>query len=110
MTGFQMRPRRTREKEHQIDFFPQIAVPLLVRDVFEPVEVRHGGIVEQHVDPAVRVYGEIDQRLTVGSFGQVTWLEGDHRSTLGADHFSRGFRGGYVYIAADDRSILVSEC
>jgi hypothetical protein len=40
----------------------------------------------------------------------MAWLQGDHRSTLGADHFSRCFRGGGVHIAADDRSILVSEC
>src|SRR5271155_4496843 len=105
-----MSPRRTREEKYQIDFFPQIAVPLLVRDVFEPVEVRRGSIIEQHVDPAVRAHGKIDQRSTLGGIGQVGWLQGDHRATLSADHFSRGFRGGDVYIAADDRSILVGEC
>src|SRR5205807_4303485 len=76
----------------------------------KPVEVRHGGVVEQHVDPAVGAYGELDQRLTVGRFGQIAWLHGAHRSAVGADHCSGGSRGGDVYIAADDRGILVSEC
>jgi hypothetical protein len=39
----------------------------------------------------------------------ITWLQGDHRSALGADHRNRGFRRGDVYIAADDRRILASE-
>ena len=110
VAGLQMRPRRTREEEHQIDFFPQIAVPLLVRDVFEPVEVRHRGVVEQHVDPPVLVDGEIDQSLALGGLGQVAWLKGDHRSALGADHFSCGFSRGGVHVATDDRRTLSSEC
>ncbi len=104
-----MRPRRTREEEHQIDFFPQIAVPLLVRDVFEPVEVRHGGIVEQHVDPAVRACGEIDQRLTVGRFGQLAGLQRLHRSALPPNHSNGRFRGFDVQIAANDRRPLARE-
>jgi hypothetical protein len=89
--------------------FPQIAVPFFVRDVFEPVEVRHRGVVEQHVDPPVRAHGEIDQGLTRGRFGQVTGLKGDHRSALGADHFSRSFSRGDVHVATDDRRPFSSE-
>jgi len=40
-----------RVRKNQVYFFPQIAVPFLVGDVFELVEVRHRGVVEQHVDP-----------------------------------------------------------
>ena len=38
--------RRTGEEEHQIDFFPKIAPPLLVGNVLDPIEVRHRGVVE----------------------------------------------------------------
>src|ERR1700758_3317796 len=55
-----------RVKKNQVYFFPQIAVPFLVGDGFEPVEVRHCGVVEQHLDPPVLVHGAIDQRLTLG--------------------------------------------
>jgi hypothetical protein len=50
---------------------PQIAVPFLVGGVFEPVEIRHRGVAEQHVDPPVLAHGGIDQRLTLGRFGQM---------------------------------------
>ena len=42
-----------------------MAVRLLVRNVFEPVEVRHGGIVEEHVNPAKGARCKINQRLTL---------------------------------------------
>jgi hypothetical protein len=100
---------RVREK-NQVYFFPQIAVPFLVGDVFEPVEVRHRSVVEQHIDPPVLAHGEIDQRLALGRFGQMARLKGDHRSALGANHFNRSFSRGDVHVATDDRRTLSSEC
>ena len=46
VAGLQMRPTRAGEVKNKVDLFPKIAVPLLVRNVFEPVEVRHRGVVE----------------------------------------------------------------
>jgi hypothetical protein len=48
--------------------------------------------------------------LTLGWFGQVARLQGDHRSPLGTYHFSCGFRCCDIYITADDQSVLASEC
>jgi len=45
--AFRYGPRRAGEKKNQVYFFPQIAVPFLIGDVFEPVEVRHRGVVER---------------------------------------------------------------
>jgi len=38
-------------------------VPLLVRDVFEPVEVSHGGVVKERVDSAKSAHRKIESRL-----------------------------------------------
>jgi hypothetical protein len=54
------------EVEDQIRLFPTIAVPFLVGDVLEPIEVRHGRVVEEHVDAAKRAHRKVDQRLAFG--------------------------------------------
>ena len=59
-TGLQIRPRGARQVEHQVHFLTTIAVPLVICDVFEPVEVSHGGVVKQHVDSAKSAHRKID--------------------------------------------------
>src|SRR5262249_31710977 len=104
-----MRPSRAGEVKNQVDLFPKIAVPLLVRDVLKPVEVRHRGIVEQNVDPAETPHRKIDQRLTVGWLGEVAGLQGDHRSTVRLNQFNGSFGSRDVHVAPDNGSTLSSE-
>jgi hypothetical protein len=105
----QLRPRRASEEEHQVDFFPTIAIPLLVGDVLEPVEVCHRSVVEQHVDAAERAHGEVDQRLAVGWLGEMAWLQGGHRTSRSPNQVHCGLRRVDRQIAADDRRTLASE-
>lgn len=104
-----MRPRFTREIKDQVDLVAASAIPLLVRNVFKPVEVRHRGEVEQHVDPAVRAQREVDKRLTVGRLVEPTRLHGDHLSAPIANHLDGGLRRFDGHIATDDRRTLSSE-
>jgi NAD-dependent epimerase/dehydratase family protein len=76
----------------------------------EPVEVRHRGVVEQHVDAAKCAHGKIDEGLTIGWVRELARLERDHRSTCFANHGNCGFRRVDVQIASDDRCTLPSEC
>jgi hypothetical protein len=107
--SLQIRPRSARGIEHQVHFLPAIAIPLLVRDVFEPVEVRHGGIVEEHVDPAKGVRRKINQRLTVDRLTQIAWLRRNHRSAGGANRLDGRFRVADAQTAADHQSAFASE-
>jgi hypothetical protein len=88
---------------------PTIAVPFLVRNVFEPVEVGHGGVVEEHVDSAEASHRKINQCPTVAWPAQITWLQGDHRSSRAANRLDGGFRSVDLQAAADDRAALTSE-
>jgi hypothetical protein len=105
-----VRPRRAGEEEHQVDLFPAIAIPLLVGNVLDPVEVRHRRVVEQYVDPAECAHGEIDQRLAVAWLGELARLQGDHRASRGPNHCDRGFSRVDVETAPDDGCTFPSEC
>jgi hypothetical protein len=107
---FQMRPCRAGEVEHQVHLLPAIAIPFFIGDVFDPVEVRHRGVVEQHVDPAERGGGEIDERLAVGWLREMARLQRNHRSSRGPNHIDCGLGGIDGQIAADDPGAFSSEC
>jgi hypothetical protein len=102
LAGLEIRPRRAGENKPDLSP-PQIA---LIGDVFEPVEICHRGVVEQHVDPPILAQGGIGQRRTLGRFGQMARLKGDHRSALGANHFKRSSSRGDVHVATDNRRTL----
>lgn len=61
---------RNRREEVDLVFYLTRAawphlIPFLVGDVFDPVEVRHRGVVEKHVDSAEAPQREIDQGAAV---------------------------------------------
>jgi hypothetical protein len=45
VTGFQMRPRGACEVKDKINFVAPVTVPLLIGDIFNPIEVGPGGVV-----------------------------------------------------------------
>ena len=61
VAGLQVWPRRSGEIEDQVDLFSSVAVPLLVGDVLEPVEVRHRRVVEQHVEMTEGLDGVLNE-------------------------------------------------
>jgi hypothetical protein len=74
-------------------FTPTIAIPLLVQNIFEPVEIRHPSLhVEMHVDSPKSVHRKIDQCLTFWRLRQILWLHGDHRSSVSTNCRNRRFR------------------
>src|SRR5205823_8424433 len=75
MAGLQMWPCGSGEVEDQVDFLSTIAVPLVVGDVFEPVEARHGGVVDENVEMTERLHCEVNKCLTVARHGEVARLE-----------------------------------
>jgi hypothetical protein len=81
----------------------------LVRNVFEPVEIRHGGIVEEHVDLAKGARRKIDQRLTVDRLTQIAWLRRNHLSAGRANRLDGRFRVADAQTAADRESAFASE-
>jgi hypothetical protein len=96
-------------KKHQVDFFAKIAVPFLVRDALEPVEVGHRRVVEQHVDPPVGLHREIHQGLTLGRRGQPARMPGDHRSGVAANAIDGRLCRVNTQVASDDRRALSGE-
>src|SRR2546423_13434710 len=104
-----MRPCRAGEVEDKVDPAPASAIPLLVSDVFEPVEVLPPSEVEQHVDATVPPECQLDERLAVRGIIETARLFGDHRSARAANRFDGGFRGFDRHVATDDRRSFASE-
>ena len=107
---FKVRPCRASEVEHEVHLFPAIAIPLVIADVFDPVEVRHCGVVEQYVDPAERADGKINQRLTIGWLREMARLQGNHRALRRPDHVHGGLCSIDGQITSDDHGAFSSEC
>jgi hypothetical protein len=63
---------------------------------FEPIEVRHGSVVEEHVDSTESSHRKIDKSLAVSRFRQIAWLQGDHRAARSANRCNRRFRIFYI--------------
>jgi hypothetical protein len=73
------------------------------------LKIRHGGIVEEHVDPVESAHCKIDQRLTLGRLAQIAGLQGDHGSASRAKHLNGGFRVVDAQTATDHHSALASK-
>ena len=64
--GLQVRPGGAGEVEDEVDLVLPRGSPVLVGEVLEPVEVRPGGEVEQHVDPAELAHRQLDELRALG--------------------------------------------
>jgi len=73
------------------------------------LKIRHGGIVEEHVDPAKGVHRKVNQCLTVDRLTQIAWLRRNHRSTGGANRLDGRFCVADAQTAADHQSAFASE-
>jgi hypothetical protein len=67
--------------------------------------MRHGGVVEEHIDPAEGRDREINKSLAVRRRRQVAWMPGHHRSACGAHGLNGRFRRVDVQIAGGRRDL-----
>jgi len=68
---FKVRPCRASEVEHEVHLFPAVALPLVIADVFEPVEVRQPALLNNTFRPD-HVHGglcRIDGQITSDDHG-----------------------------------------
>ena len=75
VAGLEVWPRRPGEIEDQVDLSSPVAVPLVIGDVFEPVELRHRRVVEQHVEMAEGLDGELNECVAVGGRSEIARME-----------------------------------
>jgi hypothetical protein len=85
VTGFQMRSRGAREVKDKINFVAPVTVPLLIGDIFNPIEVGPGGVVEQHIDAVVSFHREINEGLAIAWGAEIARLEDRDGSARLAD-------------------------
>jgi hypothetical protein len=101
-----MRPGRAREVEDQVDFVPAGAVPLLVGDLFELVEVLLSRKVEEHINPAESAQCQLNECSAISGICEAAWLHGDHSSTRTTDQFHGGLGAIDAQVAPDHRRPL----
>jgi hypothetical protein len=105
VAGLQVGPGGPGEVEDEVDLILLRGSPLLVGEVLQPVEVRPGGEVVQHVDPAELAYRQLDDLRAVGRVAEATRLQRHDLATGGAYSLKRLFRGLDRHVAAHQRSL-----
>src|SRR5215204_40918 len=104
-----MGPSGPRQEEEQVDFVAAGGVPVFIRHVLEPAEVRSPREVEQHVDATERSYRQVDELCAVVRIAETTWLQRHHLAVRLAYEPDGLFRGLHRYVASDDQRALSSE-